>query len=435
MAPPPGKKIEPPLKPARIPALDDRPTPVGKARRGPWAVVASVLKVIALVAGLAGSVVCLASLVGLVTENGWVRLGVALLVALIVPAVLTDRLLPKDESQRAPGLPSDVFALTWLAIPVVYAVLLSPVTNAALVREGDRLAAVGATSLARLAYLLTDVTVSFPAAVPPVGSATPSASVAAGGKGEHPAKPTPSASAPPSASSAPEGPEDAGVSDATAGSDRDRSPAELFKELSPAVVAIAQLEGEHATGGGTGFVIDKRGTIVTNFHVIDAAKALRIKFINGAIYEDVDLLTDSAPADLALLRVEVKKPKSGEVPVYEPATLGDSEAVVVGERAIAIGNPLGLEHTLTDGLVSSRRKYQGKNWIQVSVPVSPGNSGGPLFNLRGEVIGVTTAQIGALFGQAQNLNLAVPVNELRALLRDEYPGRRKFGSGDSPSTW
>jgi S1-C subfamily serine protease len=117
-----------------------------------------------------------------------------------------------------------------------------------------------------------------------------------------------------------------------------------------------------------------------------------------------------------------------------PLTLGDSDAVVVGERAISIGNPLGLEHTLTDGLISSRRIYEGKQWIQMSVPVSPGNSGGPLFNMRGEVVGVTTAQIGGGFARAQNLNLAVPVNALKKLIRSEYPQRRKFGESSS-SQW
>ena len=117
--------------------------------------------------------------------------------------------------------------------------------------------------------------------------------------------------------------------------------------------------------------------------------------------------------------------------------LGDSDKVVVGERAISIGNPLGLEHTLTDGLVSSRRMYEGRAWIQMSVPVSPGNSGGPLFDMHGEVIGITTAQLGGgAFGRAQNLNLAVPVNELKKMIKPEYPGRRKVGEpGGNAGRW
>jgi S1-C subfamily serine protease len=188
-------------------------------------------------------------------------------------------------------------------------------------------------------------------------------------------------------------------------------------------------------GGGTGFLIDANGTIATNHHVIAGSKQIRIKFQNGAMFEDIELLVDDSTADLALLRVDPSKSHDGGPKVEaEPVALGDSDKVVVGERAISIGNPLGLEHTLTDGLISSRRLYEGRAWIQMSVPVSPGNSGGPLFNMRGEVIGVTTAQIGAGFGRAQNLNLAVPVNDLKKLLRSEYPQRRKFGESSS-STW
>jgi S1-C subfamily serine protease len=170
--------------------------------------------------------------------------------------------------------------------------------------------------------------------------------------------------------------------------------------------------------------------------VIASSKQVRIKFQNGALFDEVELLVDNAAADLALLRIDLKKPSDAgpTVEAPPPVTLGDSDAVVVGERAVSIGNPLGLEHTLTDGLISSRRIYEGRAWIQMSVPVSPGNSGGPLFNMRGEVIGVTTAQIGAGFGRAQNLNLAVPVNDLKKLIQAEYPQKRKFGESSS-SSW
>jgi len=190
-------------------------------------------------------------------------------------------------------------------------------------------------------------------------------------------------------------------------------------------------------GSGTGFLISPDGTIATNHHVVDGATAVQIKFMSGAKFESVELLVDSAAVDLALVRVDLKSPVDGGTPVDVPAlTLGDSDAVVVGERAISIGNPLGLEHTLTDGLISSRRIYEGRPWIQMSVPVSPGNSGGPLFNMRGEVVGITTQQVlGGGGGRAQNLNLAVPVNELKKLIQPTYPQRRKFGDGSGPSQW
>src|SRR5262249_48026703 len=172
-----------------------------------------------------------------------------------------------------------------------------------------------------------------------------------------------------------------------------KSPAELFKELAPSVVTIFVGKGAKE-GSGTGFVIDADGTIATNHHVIADATAATVKFYKGTIYDGVDLLAEDHAADVALLRIDVDKPSDRGARVeLAPLRLGDSEAVVVGERATAIGNPLGLEHTLTDGLVSARRVYQDRPWIQISVPVSPGNSGGPLFNLRGEVIGITTAKV------------------------------------------
>ena len=100
----------------------------------------------------------------------------------------------------------------------------------------------------------------------------------------------------------------------------------------------------------------------------------------------------------------------------------------MGEPVFVIGNPLGLEHTLTTGIVSARRTYEGKKWIQMSAPISPGNSGGPVFDGKGKVIGVATAVIHG-YGRAQNLNLAVPVDQVKQLIKSDYPNKRKLGSG------
>jgi S1-C subfamily serine protease len=330
-----------------------------------------LVKGLALVLGALPMLLCLMALAGRVVESGWLRLPLALLVMLGLPALIADRLLP-DDVDAARGLPSDVFALAWLGFPALFAFGLQTVSR------------------------------------PP------------------PPAPLPSTSSQPAEPRRAEG----------AG----ETPAALFKRLAPAVVSVsvgllAAGETEEMQGGGTGFLIDQNGTIVTNHHVIADAKKVRIKFMSGALFDDVDLLVEDGAADLALLRVALDKPKEGERVKVEPLPLGDSEAILVGERAISIGNPLGLEHTLTDGLISARRVYQGRQWIQTSVPVSPGNSGGPLFDMRGRVIGVTTAQIRGFMGSAQNLNLAVPVNVLKRMLRLEYPGRRKFGSGAGSSHW
>ena len=217
----------------------------------------------------------------------------------------------------------------------------------------------------------------------------------------------------------------------------DKTPADLFREVSPSVVSITA-RGPAGEGGGTGFVIDKEGTIATNHHVIENATRVRIKFAGGATFDDVELLVDDSGADLALLRIDLSAPFDGGRLDVKPLPLANSDEVVVGERAIVIGNPLGLESTLTDGLVSPRRIYENRAWIQFSAPIGSGNSGGPVFNMRGEVIGVATASLsGREHGAAvaQNLNLAVPINELKKLVRTEYPSRRKLGERSGAGHW
>lgn len=409
-----------------------------KAPVSKFAIAHGVVKLVAIACGLVLSQLCLMATVGLVTESGWIRTLVGLAVNLLVPLALVDRVLPKDDPTRSKGLASDVLALVWLGFPFLFIVAGQIVTGPMLAREAGRLEAVGLEGTAWVAYNLAGVDPDAPrsdapaagpaasasaalsASAPPGGSAAPSASVAASASAPL------AASAPPSASAVPPppGPEE-------------MTPAELFKKLSPSVVTISFSAAAGLSGGGTGFLIDDEGTIATNHHVISSAKQLRIKFANGALFQSVELLAENPDRDLALLRIKLDEPEEGSPKVEaEPLDLGDSDAVVVGERAVAIGNPLGLEHTLTDGLISSRRMYQGKPWIQMSVPVSPGNSGGPLFNLKGEVIGVITAQIlGGFGGRAQNLNLAVPVNALKEMVHDKYPNRRPFGAPGGSSHW
>jgi serine protease Do len=394
-------------------------------------VIGGGVKVVALAVGAVTTFVCGLSLAGSFVENGWLRGGISLVVMLLLPALLADRLLPKDDPARGQGIPGDVFALCWMAAPVLVAVVLGSLTRGALLREAEREAAAGHGLLARLALSLAG---EGRASVTPAPTPSASTGVAVGPSGsasaDAPSSAAPSASsAPPAASSVEPVPKRAPTGDLT--------PAELFKRLAPAVVTVGLLgDEEREVGGGTGFVIDRSGTIVTNHHVIAAGRKINVKFIDGAVYEEVTLLTDDVAADLALLRVQLEKPKNGKPPTFEPLKLGDSDAVVVGERAISIGNPLGLDHTLTDGLVSARRMIEGRAWIQMSVPVSPGNSGGPLFNMRGEVIGVTTAQLGTgLFGRGQNLNIAIPVKALVEHVRTSYPEARPFGQGPSSSHW
>lgn len=366
--------------------------------------------------------------VGVITTNVYVRGIVAVVLALGVPLAIADKLLPKDDPTRGKGIVSDVLALFLVGVPLGLTAA-AHATGPVYMAEGDRLTTEGYPQVARVAYFLGNIHPE-----QPVVSTNPTTDVADAGVDatnsgveEAGAATNPSVEVP-----------DAGVADAAEVTEApkdpkphpagEKTPAELFREWSPSVVTIFIKKGD-AQGGGTGFLIDEYGTIVTNHHVIEGAEYAKIKFQNGAAYENIDVLVDDQQADLAILSIDIKKPLEGGAPPADakPIRLGSSEKVAVGERAIAIGNPLGLEHTLTDGLISARRVYDNKNWIQISVPISPGNSGGPLFNMRGEVIGIITAQIGGPMARAQNLNLAVPVDDLKRLMKSNYPNKRKLG--------
>jgi S1-C subfamily serine protease len=386
-----------------------------------------VLKLAGFVLGLPAAVVTGMALIGAITDNGYARVIGSALVTLAVPLFIADRLLPEHDPTRARGLVSDVCAVTWSAIVFVAAGLANGGTRPLYAKEGDRLSSGGYSAAASLAYVLAGVKAEGVAA--PLPPPVTSGSAAASG----------SAMAPVGDAGAASEATDASVVDAAAPKKPEpktgeKTPAEIFKDAGPAVVTIF-VHARAGEGGGTGFLIDKDGVIATNHHVIEGAARVRVKFLNGATYEDVEVLDDQSAVDLALLKIDLGKPiEGGTRPDARPLALGDSDAVVVGEHAVSIGNPLGLEHTLTDGLISSRRLYEGRQWIQFSAPISPGNSGGPLFNMRQEVVGISTATLSA-FGRGQNLNLAVPVNELKKLIRPSYPGRRKIGDGSTPSQW
>jgi Do/DeqQ family serine protease len=168
---------------------------------------------------------------------------------------------------------------------------------------------------------------------------------------------------------------------------------------------------QQQTSLGSGVVIDKSGLILTNNHVIKDADEITVRFSNKQEAKGKVVGTDGK-TDLAVIRVNAKE----DLPV---ARLGNSDALRVGEWAIAIGNPFGLDHTLTVGVVSATGRSEVgiaayENFIQTDASINPGNSGGPLLNIRGEVIGINTAIVAS----GQGIGFAIPVNMARKVMED-----------------
>lgn len=161
---------------------------------------------------------------------------------------------------------------------------------------------------------------------------------------------------------------------------------------------------------GSGFIISTDGYIFTNNHVVEQADKILVKLSTGREYE-AKIIGKDSKTDLALIKI-----KSGEsLPV---ADIGDSEKLRVGDWVIAIGNPFGLEQTVTAGIVSAKGRVIGAgpydNFIQTDASINPGNSGGPLFNMEGKVIGINTA----IVAQGQGIGFAIPINMAKVILPD-----------------
>jgi hypothetical protein len=183
------------------------------------------------------------------------------------------------------------------------------------------------------------------------------------------------------------------------------TPKQIAEKALPSVVLIKTNEVL-----GTGFVVWKDGRIATNLHVLAGARDATVTTTDGREFKQIEVLGVDPHHDLAVIRIPAKD--------LTPLPLGDSGAVKPGEHVVAIGNPLGLGNTVSDGLVSAIRQIDPSlTLLQVSAPIAAGSSGGPIFNERGEVIGVAT-----LYSQeGQNLNFGVPVAYLRPLMLSEHP--------------
>jgi S1-C subfamily serine protease len=169
-------------------------------------------------------------------------------------------------------------------------------------------------------------------------------------------------------------------------------------------------------GQGSGFILDKQGHILTNYHVVSDAREVDVTLYDKHRYKAQVLLRDKSH-DLALLKIDA--------PNLQPATLGDSRGLLVGQVVYAIGNPFGLNGTMTRGIISSIRSVRGplgnliEDAIQTDAAINPGNSGGPLLNSRGEVIGINS-MIATGGGADQNagIGFAIPINSAKAVLSD-----------------
>ncbi len=193
--------------------------------------------------------------------------------------------------------------------------------------------------------------------------------------------------------------------------------AQLFDRVSPAVVSIQVMkinksrpQRRFETIVGSGLIIDRRGEILTNAHVVDGAASMTVTLDSGAKV-GARLVGLDPVLDVALVRLDAASPQPA-------AQLGDSAGVKVGDEVIAIGNPLGLDQTMTKGIVSGLNRtlpgISDEPMIQTDAPINPGNSGGPLVDRCGRVIGINTL----ISEDAQSIGFAVPINAARAVFQD-----------------
>jgi S1-C subfamily serine protease len=198
----------------------------------------------------------------------------------------------------------------------------------------------------------------------------------------------------------------------------------VYKKALPSVVNITSTEVRFdffygpvpQTGQGSGFILNKEGLILTNNHVIENGQKVEVTLSNKNHYK-AQVVTVDKGHDLALLKIDA--------PNLVPATLAESSSdLVVGQRVYAIGNPFGLSGTMTRGIISAIRSVRGPennpidDAIQTDASVNPGNSGGPLLNSRGEVIGITTMIASNGADQSSGIGFAIPINTAKAVLDD-----------------
>ncbi len=212
----------------------------------------------------------------------------------------------------------------------------------------------------------------------------------------------------------------------------------VYHRDGPGVVSI-DVASSSGPAGGSGFVLDKNGHIITNQHVVEGAKDISVKFASG-LRCSARVVGSDPSTDVALLKVDAPKG------ALKPLTLGDSDAVKVGDPVVAIGNPLNVGISVTSGIISgldrsirAPNNYTISGALQTDAPINPGNSGGPLIDASGNVIGVN-AQIATETGSYEGIGFAIPINTVKGVVkqlvtqgqvRHGYLGVRMYGLGIS----
>ena len=180
----------------------------------------------------------------------------------------------------------------------------------------------------------------------------------------------------------------------------------LVRDIRPAVVTVVVYDiNQEVASIGSGFFIDSHGHLITNYHVLDGRYTARVKTADGSTYPVKTILAESKETDLIKVRVDIPRKK------FKWVQTSDS-LPTVAEKILVVGSPMGLEQTVSEGIVSSIREIPSVGeFFQMSAPISPGSSGSPVINLKGQVVGVATFQMV----RGQNLNFAVSIKSLRKL--------------------
>ena len=183
----------------------------------------------------------------------------------------------------------------------------------------------------------------------------------------------------------------------------------IAKSSKGAIVTIITAANDKPIAQGTGFLVSADGVIMTNYHVIAKGNVAAVKFADGTTLPVDGVLATDKFHDLAILKIHGN--------AFPTLTLDNSDQVEVGEEVVAIGNPLGLELTVSNGIISGIRSDERENdkLLQITAPISLGSSGGPLFNMFGKVVGINAMYLEG----GESLNFAIPVNDAKRLLQNQ----------------